>query len=53
MSKDYPEKLRRIKFHDAGRDKVLVFIMNNFDLPALEILMLYKNRWFIEISSNG
>jgi hypothetical protein len=49
VSKDYPEKLRRIKFHDTERDKTLVFITNNFDLSAMEISMLYKNRWFIEI----
>jgi IS4 transposase len=49
VSKDYPEKLRRIKFHDTERDKTLVFITNNFDLSAMEIAMLYKNRWFIEI----
>lgn len=49
VSKDYPEKLRRIKFHDVERDKTLVFITNNFDLSAMEIAMLYKNRWFIEI----
>lgn len=49
VSKDYPEKLRRIKFHDSERDKTLVFLTNNFELPAPEIAMLYKNRWFIEI----
>ena len=49
VSKDYPEKLRRIKFYDIERDKTLIFLTNNFELSALEISMLYKNRWFIEL----
>ena len=49
VSKDYPEKLRRIKFHDIETDKTLIFITNNFELPAFQIAMLYKNRWFIEL----
>ena len=49
VSKDYPGKLRRIKFYDKERDKTLTFLTNNFELSALEISMLYKNRWFIEL----
>jgi hypothetical protein len=49
VSKDYPEKLRRIKYYDKEKDKTLTFITNNFNLNALEIAMLYKHRWFIEI----
>jgi Domain of unknown function (DUF4372)/Transposase DDE domain len=49
VSKDYPDKLRRIKYYDKEKDKTLTFITNNFDLNALEIAMLYKHRWFIEI----
>jgi hypothetical protein len=48
VSKDYPEKLRRIKYYDTEKDKTLTFLTNNFDLNALEIAMLYKHRWFIE-----
>ena len=48
VSKDYPEKLRRIKFYDLEKDKILFFLTNNFELPANEIAMLYKHRWFIE-----
>ena len=47
-SKNYPEKLRRIKFHDPETDKVLVFLTNNFSLPALTITKLYKSRWQVE-----
>jgi IS4 transposase len=49
VSKDYPEKLRRIKFYDIETDKTLIFITNNFVLPAFQIAMLYKHRWFIEL----
>ena len=49
VSKDYLEKLRRIKYYDKEKDKTLTFITNNFNLNALEIAMLYKHRWFIEI----
>jgi hypothetical protein len=47
--KDYPEKLRRIKYYDAERKKYLVFITNNTTLKAIEIAMLYKKRWEVEI----
>ena len=48
-SKDYPEKLRRIKYYDAVTNNRLVFITNNFDLPALTIAKLYKCRWQVEL----
>lgn len=47
--KDYPQHLRRIKFYDAGHDKGLVFLTNNFDLPALAIAQLYRCRWQVEL----
>lgn len=47
-SKDYPEKLRRIKYHDSETARTLVFLTNNFELKAMEVAMLYKHRWFIE-----
>jgi hypothetical protein len=48
-SKDYPEKLRRIKFYDKATDKRLIFLTNNFSLPALTIAQLYKSRWQVEL----
>jgi len=48
-SQDYPGKLRRIKYYDTERDKTLTFLTNNFALSAMEIALLYKHRWFIEI----
>ncbi|MEQ8181719.1 MAG: IS4 family transposase [Smithellaceae bacterium] len=47
--KDYPAKLRRIKYFDSERDKHLVFLTNNFLLPALTIANLYKCRWQVEL----
>lgn len=47
--KDYPEKLRRIKYFDSERAKHLVFLTNNFLLPALTIADLYKCRWQVEL----
>lgn len=47
--KTYPEKLRRIKFYDIEQQRTLVFITNNFSLPALDIAMLYKYRWKVEL----
>jgi transposase len=48
-SKDYPEKLRRIKYHDAQTNKTLVFLTNSFTLPALTITQLYRCRWQVEL----
>jgi hypothetical protein len=47
--KDYPEKLRRIKFFDTEKKKTLNFLTNNFTLPALTIAELYRYRWQIEL----
>lgn len=48
-SKDYPDKLRRIKFYDQQSDKQLIFLTNNFELQAIDIAQLYKHRWEIEL----
>jgi hypothetical protein len=47
--KDYPDKIRRIKFYDSENNKVLIFLTNNFELNATEITQLYKHRWKIEL----
>lgn len=49
VKKDYPDYLRRIKYHDAETGKVYVFLTNNFELSALTIAQLYKERWKIEL----
>lgn len=48
-AKDYPEKMRRIKFKDKETGKVLIFLTNNFQLKATDIAQLYKHRWKIEL----
>jgi transposase len=48
-SKHYPDTLRRVKFKDAGTGKTLIFLTNNFTLPALTIAQLYHSRWQVEL----
>jgi hypothetical protein len=47
--KDYPSKIRRIRYFDTENQKHLVFLTNNFTLPALTIAQLYHCRWQIEL----
>jgi hypothetical protein len=49
QSKDYPEKLRRVKYYDAETDLTFVFLTNNFNLPALTVAQLYRSRWQVEL----
>ena len=48
-SQDYPEKIRRIKYFDSEQRRKLVFLTNNFHLPAITIVNLFKQRWQIEL----
>jgi hypothetical protein len=45
----YPDRLRRVSYRDPEDGKSLVFLKNNFDLPALSIAQLYKLRWRVEL----
>jgi len=45
----YPENLRMIEYYDEEKDIMLTFISNNFDVSALEVARLYRNRWQIEV----
>jgi hypothetical protein len=45
----YPDPIRRIRYYAADIDKRLVFLTNNFSLPALTIAQLYKCRWQVEL----
>jgi len=47
--RNYPERLRRIRYFDAVNNKRLVFLTNNFSLPALTIAELYRCRWQVEL----
>ena len=48
-SQFYPDKLRRVKYYDSENNRYLVFLTNNFDIPALTVADLYRNRWKIEL----
>jgi len=45
----YPDPVRRISFFDIEKHRRLVFLTNNFILPALTIALLFKCRWKIEL----
>ena len=51
--KNYPAPLRRIRYFDADQQRFLVFLTNNFNLPALTIAQLYRARWQVGVSSQG
>ena len=48
-SQEYPNTLRRIVYYDTENQRRLVFLTNNFELPALIIARLYKSRWQVEL----
>lgn len=45
----YPDRLRRVSYRDPDTGKRLVFLTNNFALPARTIADLYRCRWQIEL----
>jgi hypothetical protein len=47
--RDYPDRLRRIRYYDAEKKKRLIFLTNNFILPAITIAELFRCRWKIEL----
>ena len=48
-AKHYPSHLRRIRYRDPESGKTLVFLTNQFALPALTICGLYRCRWQVEL----
>jgi hypothetical protein len=46
---DYPQPLRRIKYHDSKTDKTFNFLTNNFTIPAQTVADLYRYRWHVEL----
>jgi len=48
-AKEYVAPLRRIRFKDPVTEKTLVFLTNNFILPAITITELYRCRWQVEL----
>ena len=49
VSKQYPEKLRRVRFYDSETMRTFVFLTNNMELEATQIALLYKKRWEVEL----
>ena len=47
--KDYPDRLRRVRYYDGEKKKRLIFLTNNFILPATTIAELFRYRWKIEL----
>ncbi len=48
-ARDYPAKLRRVRYYDAQNDLVMTFLTNNSTLPAITVADLYRLRWQIEL----
>ncbi len=46
---DYPQPLRRIKYHDENTGKTFNFLTNNFAIPAQTVADLYRYRWQVEL----
>lgn len=49
VSKQYPDKIRRVKFYDEQTKRTFVYLTNNLELSAVLIALLYKNRWQVEL----
>ncbi|MBR6492148.1 MAG: IS4 family transposase [Bacteroidales bacterium] len=48
-SKQYPKILRRVTYFDEDQNRELTFITNAMDISSLEVALLYKNRWSVEL----
>jgi hypothetical protein len=48
-AKDYPGKIRRIKFRNLETDRTLVLLTNNFHFKDAKVTQMYKHRWKIEL----
>lgn len=49
VSKQYPDKLRRVKFYDTENERTFIFLTNNMEITAEQVALLYKNRWQVEL----
>ena len=47
--KNFPDKLRLVRFYDSVQDRRFCFLTNHLVLPALTICQLYKMRWQVEL----
>lgn len=49
VSKQYPDKLRKVKFYDPDTKRTFIFLTNNMEITAVQVALLYKNRWQVEL----
>ena len=49
VSKQYPDKLRSVKFYDTETERIFVFLTNNMEITAEQVALLYKKRWQVEL----
>ena len=49
VCKQYPDKLRRVKFYDSETKRIFIFLTNNMEITAEQVALLYKNRWQVEL----
>ncbi|GAK36870.1 mobile element protein [Bacteroides graminisolvens DSM 19988 = JCM 15093] len=48
-AKKYPEKLRRVVYYAADLNRTFVYLTNNLEIPALQVALLYKYCWRVEL----
>ncbi|MCS3172948.1 IS4 family transposase [Bacteroides thetaiotaomicron] len=48
-AKKYPEKLRRVVYYATDLNRTFVYLTNNLEIPALQVALLYKYRWRVEL----
>lgn len=47
--KKYTKETRRTTYYDVVSNQTYVYFTNNFEIEAMDIAMLYKNRWQVEL----
>lgn len=46
---DYPQQLRRVEYYDEEQNRPFIFLTNAMDITSLEVALIYKNRWSVEL----
>lgn len=47
--KRYPETLRRVTYYAEDKNKTYVYLTNNIEITAVQVALLYKYRWHVEL----
>ena len=48
-AKKYPQELRRIVYYAATLNRTFIYLTNHFEIPAVQVALLYKYRWRVEL----